>query len=435
MNPALQKLRYDPVTDFEPIGLVGYSPTLMVAYPAAPVKDVKDLVAQLKAKPDKYTYASAGNGTAPHFAGELFKLNSGTVMLACALQGRGARHQRHHRRPDAVHVPEPVHGAPQVKNGKLRAMAVAGPKRSPTMPDVPTLKEAGRRRRRARSGTRCFAPTKTPKPIIDQLNKALKQVLNDPEIVKRIEDRRCRRARPARRRAGRAGEERAGQVEGRRATRQADRRLKTPGASDMDTSLDDLQAWIGRSETVRDQIGATPVKALNATLDHPAMPVEPGTPLPPLWHWLYFLPLHRQSEIGPDGHAKRGGFLPPVPLPRRMWAGSQFEFRSPVRVGDEVERTSTIADVSIKEGRTGKLVFVKVQHELRCNGSSEPAIVEFHDIVYREAKRPDDVEPPPQVLRCSARPGSARSCPTTCCCSATRRSPSTATASTTTAST
>jgi 3-methylfumaryl-CoA hydratase len=102
----------------------------------------------------------------------------------------------------------------------------------------------------------------------------------------------------------------------------------------MDTSLNDLQAWVGRSETVRDLIGATPVRALNATLDHPPADVSSGTPLPPLWHWLYFLPLHRQSDIGADGHAKRGGFLPPVPLPRRMWAGSQFEFRSPVRVGD-----------------------------------------------------------------------------------------------------
>jgi len=170
----------------------------------------------------------------------------------------------------------------------------------------------------------------------------------------------------------------------------------------MTTSLDGLQAWIGRSETVRDQIGATPVNALNATLDHPAMPVDAGTPLLPLWHWLYFLPVHRQSEIGPDGHAKRGGFLPPVPLPRRMWAGSQFEFRSPVRVGDAVERTSTIADVTVKEGRTGKLVFVKVRHELCRNGSAEPAIVEFHDIVYREAKRPGDVEPPPQAAATGA---------------------------------
>ena len=160
--------------------------------------------------------------------------------------------------------------------------------------------------------------------------------------------------------------------------------------------MNDLSAWIGRSETVLDQIGPTPVKALNATLDHPPMAVDSGAPLPPLWHWLYFLPLHRQSEIGPDGHAKRGGFLPPVPLPRRMWAGSQFEFRAPVRVGDAVERRSTIADVTAKEGRTGQLVFVKVQHELRCNGADEPALVEFHDIVYREARRADEPEPPPQ---------------------------------------
>ena len=90
----------------------------------------------------------------------------------------------------------------------------------------------------------------------------------------------------------------------------------------MDTSLEDLKAWTGRSETVRDDIGATPVKALNATLDHPPAAVEKGTPLPPLWHWLYFLPLYRRCDLGPDGHAQKGGFLPPTPLPRRMWAGS-----------------------------------------------------------------------------------------------------------------
>ena len=164
----------------------------------------------------------------------------------------------------------------------------------------------------------------------------------------------------------------------------------------MQASSNELNSWIGRSETLRDTVGPTPVVALAATLDHPATPVDAGTPLPPLWHWLYFLPMHRQSEIGPDGHAKRGGFLPPVPLPRRMWAGSQFEFRAPIRVGDRVARTSTIADVTSKEGRTGKLVFVKVRHELRCNDASEPALVEFHDIVYREAQGPNDVVPPPQ---------------------------------------
>ena len=162
--------------------------------------------------------------------------------------------------------------------------------------------------------------------------------------------------------------------------------------------LDDISAWVGRSETVNDTITATPVTALTATLDHAAADpaaVAAGMPLHPLWHWLYFLPMHRQSDIGADGHAKRGGFMPPVPLPRRMWAGSQFEFCAPVRVGDAVARTSTITGVTQKEGRSGKLVFVKVRHELRCNGAADPAIVEFHDIVYREAKQPTDVDPPP----------------------------------------
>ncbi len=159
--------------------------------------------------------------------------------------------------------------------------------------------------------------------------------------------------------------------------------------------MEKLSDWLGRSETAHDTIGATPVLALTATLDHPAASVLPGSPLPPLWHWLYFLPMHRQSDIGADGHAKRGGFMPPVPLPRRMWAGSAFEFLAPVRVGDAVARTSTIADVTQKDGRTGKLVFVKVRHELRCNGAPDPALVEFHDIVYREARQPTDVDPPP----------------------------------------
>ncbi len=159
--------------------------------------------------------------------------------------------------------------------------------------------------------------------------------------------------------------------------------------------VQNLTTWIGRTETRQDTFNATPAAALAATLDHPETPWPAGTPLPPMWHWLFFLPLHRQSEIGADGHAKRGGFLPPVPLPRRMWAGSQFEFHTPLRVGDAVERTSTIADVSVKEGRSGALVFVKVRHDLRANGAAEPALVEFHDIVYRANRQPGDPEPPP----------------------------------------
>jgi 3-methylfumaryl-CoA hydratase len=159
----------------------------------------------------------------------------------------------------------------------------------------------------------------------------------------------------------------------------------------------DLARWIGKTETVTDSVTATPYAALSASLDRAPERPPVGTALPPLWHWLYFLPLYRQSEVGPDGHAKRGGFLPPVPLPRRMWAGSQFEFNRPLRVGDRITRVSTIADVTEKSGRTGPLVFVKVRHEIRANDDASPAIVEFHDIVYREAPKPDEATPPPKA--------------------------------------
>ena len=108
-----------------------------------------------------------------------------------------------------------------------------------------------------------------------------------------------------------------------------------------------LQDWIGRTESVSDIATATPYAALSATLDWPPERPPAGTPLPALWHWLYFLPLHRQSEIGPDGHAQRGGFLPPVPLPRRMWAGGSIETLAALRLGDRVLRKSTIDDVTV----------------------------------------------------------------------------------------
>ena len=165
----------------------------------------------------------------------------------------------------------------------------------------------------------------------------------------------------------------------------------------------DFAGWIGRRESAIDEITATPCGALSAMLDHTAERPPRGTPLPPLWHWLYFLPLHRQSDIGPDGHAKRGGFLPPVPLPRRMWAGSRFEFHRPLRIGDRATRVSTIADVADKSGRSGPLVFVKVRHELRANDDPDPAIVELHDIVYREAPKRGDRPPPPTSVPAEAR--------------------------------
>lgn len=117
--------------------------------------------------------------------------------------------------------------------------------------------------------------------------------------------------------------------------------------------------------------------------------------MPPLWHWLYFLPVHRQSEIGQDGHAKRGGFLPPVPLPRRMWAGGRLQFLRPLQVGSAISRTSTIANVTSKEGRSGQLAFVLVRHEIA--DESGVALLEEHDIVYRDNAKPGDPAPQPQA--------------------------------------
>ena len=159
--------------------------------------------------------------------------------------------------------------------------------------------------------------------------------------------------------------------------------------------LDTLRDWIGRTERHIDTTTATPVAALAATLDRDDAPPLPGTDLPPLWHWLYFLPLAPQHQIGPDGHPQRGGFLPPVPLPRRMWAGGRLEFHQPLRVGEAIERDSRITDVSVKHGRSGSLVFVTVQHLI--SKAAGLAITEEHDIVYRDAPAPGAPAPTPQA--------------------------------------
>ncbi len=175
----------------------------------------------------------------------------------------------------------------------------------------------------------------------------------------------------------------------------------TPRTLDADT-VAHLQAWVGRTDTLTDELNATPVRGLSATLDREDPAPGPGTVLPPLWHWLYFLPQHRQSEIGPDGHAKRGGFLPPVPLPRRMWAGGRltWDAANPLVVGDAVQRTSRIDSVTHKSGRTGDLLFVLVRHEIaNARGLS---VTEEHDIVYRAVAQPGDPVPPPVAAETGA---------------------------------
>lgn len=156
-------------------------------------------------------------------------------------------------------------------------------------------------------------------------------------------------------------------------------------------------AWIGRTETLRDTIVPNTVAAMAATLDDGNPLAGPGDALPPLWHWLFFVPRPKRSEIGPDGHAARGGFLPPVALPRRMWAGSRLTWLDDLRVGDDVERTSTVKDVTAKSGKSGDLVFVLVEHRLSTPRGL--ALVEEHDIVYREAPAPGAVAPKPPAAR------------------------------------
>jgi 3-methylfumaryl-CoA hydratase len=156
--------------------------------------------------------------------------------------------------------------------------------------------------------------------------------------------------------------------------------------------MDDLQRWIGRNETVEDVASPVPLAGLAALLDH-ATPTWREGVLPPLAHWLYFLGHTRQSEIDLDGHPRRGGFLPPITLPRRMWAGSRIEFRGAIPVGAAMTRRSTIADIKTKQGASGAMIFVTVKHEIGAAGAI--AIVEEQDIVFRDAPGAKAAPPKP----------------------------------------
>ena len=188
MNPALQKLRYDPVKDFEPVAMVGTSATLMVVTPSVKANNAKELVAALKAAPDKTSYASAGNGTAPHFAAEMFKLSTGTSMLHVPYKGSAPAITDTIGGQTQVMFPSLFTAMPYVKAGKLKAIGVAGTKRSPQMPDVPTLKEQGVDNVDVSQWYGIFAPAKTPKPVIEQLNKVLNAALADKGVIKKLED-------------------------------------------------------------------------------------------------------------------------------------------------------------------------------------------------------------------------------------------------------
>ncbi|MDO8719021.1 MAG: MaoC family dehydratase N-terminal domain-containing protein [Polaromonas sp.] len=155
------------------------------------------------------------------------------------------------------------------------------------------------------------------------------------------------------------------------------------------TALNDFSAWVGRLQTVTDTISPVQVRQMAATLNDGARLAQPdGAVLPAGWHWLYFNPLEVQSRLGDDGHPARGDFLPPVALPRRMWAGSRLQWSRAFAVGSVVTKASEILKVTQKSGRSGEMVFVTVAHDYA--DSHGPLLREEHDIVYRDWPSADE---------------------------------------------
>ena len=152
--------------------------------------------------------------------------------------------------------------------------------------------------------------------------------------------------------------------------------------------------WIGKSESADDHIAAGQAALFHATFDCEFPLPGAGDALPPLWHWAYFLTAARHSDLGRDGHPKKGDFFPPLPLPRRMWAGGRVEVNTPLRIGDQATKRATITSIQPKSGRTGELCFVTVRYDFLVDG--ECRLSEEHDIVYREDDAPDakPAEPP-----------------------------------------
>ncbi|HNJ75924.1 MAG TPA: MaoC family dehydratase N-terminal domain-containing protein [Azospira sp.] len=155
-----------------------------------------------------------------------------------------------------------------------------------------------------------------------------------------------------------------------------------------------LRSWIGRVQEDEDVLAVRHARLMAATVGHAADGLVDGAPLPALWHWLYFLEGRPAGELGRDGHPARGGFLPPVPLPNRMWAGGRIEMAGPLPIGARVKRRSQVLRVDYKQGKSGDLVFVTVLHEL-LSVAGELLLREEHDIVYTEGRVQRPVLPAP----------------------------------------
>lgn len=168
----------------------------------------------------------------------------------------------------------------------------------------------------------------------------------------------------------------------------------TDAATAGGEDLEFLKDWIGRTMEETGRVTAPNADVLSATFDRDDPLYTDGDAIPPGWHWYYFPEVVKLSETGPDGHAKRGGFMPPVPLPRRMWASNKMTFDRPLHIGEEIRRVSTITDVAPKTGRSGSLCFVTSRHEII--GENGLATTEEHTTVYRAPAEPGAPAPEPR---------------------------------------
>ena len=188
INPALSKVNYDPVKDFAPIAEIAEAQEVLVVHPSVKANTVAELVALAKSKPATLTYASAGNGTAPHISGELFKQLAGIDMLHVPYKGSGPAVTDTLAGQTQVMFPSIVAANQFIKAGKLRALAVTGNKRSPLYPSLPTVAEAGVPGFQITQWYGFFAPAKTPPAVVDRLNKEIVAIMNEPDTKKKFAD-------------------------------------------------------------------------------------------------------------------------------------------------------------------------------------------------------------------------------------------------------
>jgi tripartite-type tricarboxylate transporter receptor subunit TctC len=188
INPALQQLRYDPVADFAPIGMLASSPTLLVVSSASKITSVKELIAQGRKEPNNLSYASAGAGTAPQVTAELFKLATGTHMVHIPYKGSAPAMTDTLAGVTQVMFPSLFSAYPHLASGKIKALAVAGDHRSPVLKDLPTLEELGVKGVSVPQWYALFAPAGTDPAIINRFNKELNIALKDPQVIEKFKE-------------------------------------------------------------------------------------------------------------------------------------------------------------------------------------------------------------------------------------------------------